>query len=380
MYILTRYVVWEAIKFFAAALILLTVLVTLPMGLKIQRELGLPPMVLVRTIPLLMPEMLGITIPVAMLFAVSSVFGRMNGSNEIVALKSAGISPMAVVWPVLVLAGFFSLATVWMHELAATWGRPGVKHLACESIEEIVYGVLQKTRSFSDDQFSIAVEGVEGHKLIHPRITIKGPPKITLTAAEAELYTDAINHALKIVCRKGEVEVGGQTRMTFPDKQTYSVPIPEPDLELNHRDYVAMSAIPERIASLRKMRDQDEIWRDREKTLGLPDDDLAAYNNRIAACDEAIFRLRAEPFRRWSNGFACLCFALVGTPVAMLRRHADVLTNFFMCFLPILAIYYPLLMFGDKVSTTGAPPVCFWICNVALAVPAVALLRWIIRH
>ena len=89
---------------------------------------------------------------------------------------------------------------------------------------------------------------------------------------------------------------------------------------------------------------------------------------------------RAEPYRRWSNGFACLGFALVGMPVAMLWRHADVLTNFFVCFLPILALYYPLLMLSDNLSTSGRPPICFWMANVVLVVPAVALLRWIIRH
>jgi len=72
----------------------------------------------------MLPEMLGITLPVAMLYAVSSAFGRMTGTNEIVALKSLGISPMVVVWPVLVLTGFLSLGTVWMYEIAATWCRP----------------------------------------------------------------------------------------------------------------------------------------------------------------------------------------------------------------------------------------------------------------
>ncbi len=96
--------------------------------------------------PFILPEMLGITIPVAMLFAVSIVFGRMTGANEMVALKSLGISPMAVVWPVLALAAFTSLGTVWMYEIAATWCRPSFRRLVCESIEEIAFSRLQKKR------------------------------------------------------------------------------------------------------------------------------------------------------------------------------------------------------------------------------------------
>ena len=40
MYILTRYVVWEVVKFFAAALVVLTMLFTLVMGVKVQRRAG----------------------------------------------------------------------------------------------------------------------------------------------------------------------------------------------------------------------------------------------------------------------------------------------------------------------------------------------------
>ncbi len=56
-------------------------------------------------------------------------------------------------------------------------------------------------------------------------------------------------------------------------------------------------------------------------------------------------------------------------PVAMLWRHADGLTNFFVCFLPILAVYYPLLMIGEDLSTSGTlPPISFWMGNVILAI------------
>ena len=65
----------------------------------------------------------------------------------------------------------------------------------------------------------------------------------------------------------------------------------------------------------------------------------------------------------------------------MLWRHADVLTNFFVCFLPILALYYPLLMLGEDLTTSGKlPPICFWMGNVVLFIPAVLLLRKIVRH
>jgi lipopolysaccharide export system permease protein len=68
-------------------------------------------------------------------------------------------------------------------------------------------------------------------------------------------------------------------------------------------------------------------------------------------------------------------------PAAMLLRHAEVLTNFFICFLPILAIYYPLLMLSQDLATSGKwPPIIFWMGNVILFGSAALLLRRIIRH
>ncbi|MBN1393910.1 MAG: LptF/LptG family permease [Pirellulales bacterium] len=396
MYILTRYVVWEVIKFFLAALAVLTLMTTIGMGVKEGLKAGFPPLVMLRTMPYMLPEMLGITIPAAMLYAVSSVFGRMTGANEIVALKSSGISPMAAVWPVLVFAAFLSLGTVWMYEIAATWCRPSVHEIGYESLEEVAYGMLQKKSSFDCEQLNIVVKRVENRRLIQPTIILKGKPgrpQITITAAEAELSTDWDAKMLRIICMQGEVDVEGQMRMSFLDTQEYSVPIVVAPIDPFHRDWVSLGSIPRLIEILDNSRAeakaelrQLENLRRANKALEAPgseqaDAEIEAKRNKIADYRYRILRLKAEPYRRWSNGFTCLCFALIGTPVAMLRRNADALTNFFVCFLPILAVYYPLLMFGEDLSTSGAlPPISFWTGNVVLSIPAVFLLRRIVRH
>jgi lipopolysaccharide export system permease protein len=381
MYILTRYAVWEVLKIFLAALVGLTLLVTFGMGFKVASDNGLPNIITLQLVPYMLPEMLGITLPVAMLYAVSSAFGRMTGTNEVVALKSLGISPMAVVWPVLVLTGFLSLGTVWMYEIAATWSRPSTARVICESVERIVYSVLQKNQSCDRGKFVIVVMRVEGHILVQPMITIRedGGSRITITATEGELKTDWEHRQLQFVCHNGEVDVEGQGRLLFQDERTYVVPLGAPPPDPFHRDWVAMSVIPERIAQLQdKLRViQQNI--DARKEMG--DQESSQESNQIAGIENQIYRLRTEPYRRWSNGFTCVCFALIGIPVAMLWRHADGLTNFFVCFLPILAIYYPLLMLGENLTTNGIlHPIFFWMGNVVLIVPGVLLLRWNIRH
>ena len=67
----------------------------------------------------------------------------MSSYNEIVAIKSLGISPMTVIWPTLVLATFVSFAGVWLNDLAVSWGTLGVERVLLESLEDVVYSQLR---------------------------------------------------------------------------------------------------------------------------------------------------------------------------------------------------------------------------------------------
>jgi lipopolysaccharide export system permease protein len=386
------------LKVFLAALVGLTLMVTLGMGFQEGLKRGFPPLVMMRIMPCMLPAMLGITIPVAMLYAVSSVFGRMTGTNEVVALKSLGINPMVLVWPVLVLGSFLSLGTVWMYEIAATQCKPAVERIAANSLEDIVYSMLQKNKSLEGNQFpfSITVKNIIGRKMIQPVIVLKGQagrPQTTLTAQEAELTTDRSNPAvpaLVLKYTKSHINVEGMGNITVSDDQTYRVPIVVPAPDRYHRDWIAMRDIPNAVDNL-----QDEIkkfqkelpvleqYAKANKIIGMLDPmaNVVRTRDQIEDLQSRVYRLKTDPYRRWSNGFTCLCFALIGMPVAMLWRHADGLTNFFVCFLPILALYYPLLMLGENLTTGGTlHPIFFWMGNVVLAVPAIMLLRWINRH
>ena len=150
--ILTRYILIEVVKVFLLGLFCLTLVVVIGLGVKEGLRQGLPPMVVLRTLPFVLPETLGITGPVTMLLAVCAVFGRVAGSNELVALKSAGISPLAIVWPVLVMAAGLSLLIVWIYDVTAVWGRPGAERVIIESMEDIAYSALRQRRSYNAPQ------------------------------------------------------------------------------------------------------------------------------------------------------------------------------------------------------------------------------------
>jgi lipopolysaccharide export system permease protein len=396
MYIFTRYVVTEILKIFFVTLTGITLLVTVAMGVKEGTSHGFPPLVILHMMPFLLPEMLVITIPVSLLLAVSIVYGRMTGSNEIVAMKSLGISPMDVIWPAIVLALLFSIGVLYLQEVAATVGRPSVARVATESIEEIAYGMLQKYKSCTLPEFSIVVVEVrmDDKMLVSPIITINAPgtnQKITIRAKMAKLETDHQAKTLKIKCWDSQIQYSGQGGLGISKRGMIEqiVPMIDPGRDEFHRDWVAMHEIPDKLAQLGKLvltteQQRAALLADNPAST-LPEDEkqqkLAQYDGMLKDEWWKIYRLRTEPYRRLSNGFTCLCFVLIGAPVAMLWRHADVLTNFFVCFLPILAIYYPLLMIGEDLTTSrGLTPILFWMGNVMLIVPGIFLLKWVVKH
>ena len=399
MYIFTRYVVAEILKIFFVTLTAITLLVTVGMGVKEGTSHGCPPSVILHLMPYMLPEMLVITIPVSLLLAVSIVYGRMTGSNEIVAMKSLGISPMDVIWPAIVLSLLFSIGVLYLQEIAATVGRPSVARVFTESIEEIALGMLQREKSCNLPEFSITVKEVrmEDKMLISPTIVINGrgsEQKITIRAAKAKLETNRQAKTVTFKCWDGSIDYQGQggIAISFPGMKEETVPISDsvdPGRDDFHRDWVAMHEIPDKLAQLRKM-----IWDTEQQRTALLAKNQSAppqeeeRQKTLAWIDAVskdlwwkIHRLQTEPYRRLSNGVTCLCFVLIGAPVAMLWRHADVLTNFFVCFLPILAIYYPLLMIGEDLTTArGFAPIIFWMGNVTLIVPGIYLLKWVVKH
>ncbi len=130
MRLFTRYVLREVGQIFLVTLFALTTFMLLVGAVQVAIAQGLGAKQIALALPYLLPQALMFAIPGTILFAVSMVYGRMSASNELVVLKALGISPMAIVWPSLALAVLLSLATVWLNDLAMSWGFHGVQQVA----------------------------------------------------------------------------------------------------------------------------------------------------------------------------------------------------------------------------------------------------------
>jgi lipopolysaccharide export system permease protein len=392
---ITRYVIFEFLKVFVVTLSAMSLMLVFGVvGLQAYKE-GLSMTSVLRMMPFALPIALLYAIPGTTLFAVCSVFGRMAAMNEVIAVKSLGISPMSLIWPICALACFLSLSVVWLNDVAVSWGRRGAERVILESLEQIAYGMLRTQRSYACKQFSIHVENVDGDKLIHPMMTWNGTadqPDMVISAEQAVLRVDPQKSQLRIFLTDSEVSLGESRQMFFPETQVINFPLwaaaHKVGDQIRPQD-TALRHIPREIDSQISKIDRLERSMAAEAAYqlltgdlrGLADEEWERRHIDLRGSRSRLCRLYTEPWRRWANGFSCLAFVMVGAPLSVRLRNSDVWTSFALCFVPVLVVYYPLLVYGVKFSKMGElPPYSVWLGNLVFAAVGIWLIRTVLRR
>lgn len=394
MGIYQRHVVVEVVKVFVVALVAATGLLLVVGVLRTAFEHGLGIAQALPLLPYVLPDAMRFAVPGALLLAVCNVYGRLSAGNELIALQALGVNVRRVVWPTLALTVLVSLGTVFLNDDAVCWGHERIEEQAIANVDDIIYGILRSERSFANDRISINVLAIDGRRMIAPLISLPSGgsmPACTISAAEAELWSDDAEGDLRIVCRNGEIStVGdGDARFSarFPDTFEQRIPLEA----ARHRGrstapaWIPLREIPGEIARRQAELAEhlDQLAARAASNLATGDfDELLSprwqVDQQLLANERSyLHRLRTERPRRWASGFSCLCFAMIGVPLAIRFRTSDFLTTFFLCFLPILIVYYPLLAFGIDAAKRGVlRPEIVWTGNLVVG----ACGAWLIHR
>jgi len=284
---------------------------------------------------------------------------------------------------------------VWLTDLAFSWGAVGAQKVVIQSVEEIAYGMLRTQRSYANQRFSIVVKDVQGRKLIRPIMHFqanKDMPTMRISAAEAELKADLPRGVMTLVLTDFEIEMAPNVHSFIPGRDIREFPLSffsAKDMREGNPTNLALRRISSEIPLQIQRIDELERSLAVQSALALVTGELgdlseATWKTRrkqLADARTRLFRLQTEPWRRWANGFSTLCFVLVGAPLAILLKRADVMTTFGLLFLPILGFYYPILMgCCDRAKAGAMPPYIIWVPNVLAAVIGVWLMKRVIRY
>jgi lipopolysaccharide export system permease protein len=336
-------------------------------------------------LPYILPDAVRYAIPASALLAATSVYGQFAANNELLALKSLGISPLRVLWPAVVLGGLLVPPTVWLADTADSWGYAGLQRTITDLAENILYRTLNRQHSFRTAGLEIAVKGVDDRRLLHPTLIIPGHsrrPTVTINAEAADLRADTERRRLMLRISNGKVWTRGNVSLEFVDTMVFSMRLEEASVKSFTPCY-AMRDLPSAI------RRQEQIVADLQSRLALDcvrrprDSDRAVSEppDTRAALRHAryrLFRLKCFRHRRWSQGVSCLTFILLGVSMALRLRTADWTKTFFLSFLPILIVFYPIEFM--LTTNTCFPHAAVWFAHAAPLAASAWLLRHVVSH
>ena len=359
--IINIYIFREMIPNFTTSLIVFTFLVLAGRILKLTEwmvnhgtDISQVLLIIVYTIP----YVLFFTLPMATLLASLIAFSRLNEDNEILALKSSGISPYQILPPVVT----FSIISYVLASFIAIYLFPVGNH----SMARLLFEIAQSNTSIGIKQ------GVFNDNI----------PNIVLYANHISAHDHTMEGVFifderdpsisnTIIARKGRI-------MSDPKKMSINLHLTDgssfmvsKDLDsskkLRFKSYdlrIELEDIMSKFPSLRKGRKEMSI------------SELRSYikENKKGTVrhNKAVIELQ----RKFSIPFACLLLGLIGLPLGLMRRAKGRSWGIALS-IAVFMVYYILLLVSDSLGETGKlnPIVAMWIPNMVLGA-ATFVLFW----
>ncbi len=392
MRLLQRYILGELLHVFTFVLSILTVLLVFVGVFREVSESGLGPLQALQILPYIIPSMLPYTIPATMLLSVCVVYGRMAGDQEITAAKAAGISVMALLAPSFFFGAVVSICSLLLTDQVIPWAESNILRVVTAAMEQMLLDKLGTEYQASMGSNTISVYEVIDKKLIRPTFRYvpgAGKKAVTASAQEAELLNfDLEKREVRLRFKGMQVDIPGQGRQKF-DLWEHTFPLSIGQSQPKER-HINVRDIQQKLTTLQTKHSllQQERAITAALALAIGDYsqlgglqfqgyDLQLYDNRYK-----FFRLRTELHSRFALACSCFFFVLVGSPFAVLQAKRQFLTNFFICFVPIVLVYYPVVFLGMNLSKTGTvdPVWAMWVGNALMAVAGLFVLRRVTLH
>ena len=110
--------------------------------------------------------------------------------------------------------------------------------------------------------------------------------------------------------------------------------------------------------------------------------EFLGYDSQISSDRVSTNKHRTELHNRFALSCSCFFFALVGGPFSIVQARRQFLTTFFLCFLPILLIYYPVVLLMMNLAKHGSvePGWAMWTGNLILLIAASWVIGKAVRY
>jgi LPS export ABC transporter permease LptF/LPS export ABC transporter permease LptG len=359
---LDRYLLSEILGPLALGLLVYTFI------LLVQRFFSLAEMIIRRGVPAAtvgqlllysLPNIIVLTLPMALLLGVLLGIGRLASDSELIALRASGTSVFRLVRPILLLSTLLAL----LNMALMLWALPAGNQAYSQKLIEIVtrtVGQKFEPRVFYSE--------FQGKTLWLFDVETDGTWRGVFLADSVPSERSSV-----FVARSGRIEVddaGERVVLRLDQAVEHSYDFSRPSvyeirkharLRLLLRDRFA-SEERSRLASKKSMRSLSF-----SEHLQIARDPTAAPEVRNSA--------RVEMHKRFSIPAACIVLGLLAVPLGFTNRRGGKSSGFALS-IGIVVVYHVFITQGEEAARVGSlpPALAMWLPNLLLGLCALALL------
>jgi lipopolysaccharide export system permease protein len=300
----------------------------------------------------LMPIILPLTVPMALLVGVLLGFGRLAGENEIIALRASGANLWLICWPVLTVA---LLVSVTLMSLNLDFF-PSLSRKSKDLLEDIQFDILSSLKPGEYDDYLPGItfsfdgrdeqnpENLKGlalnlrklpavDKLQNKDINDQDQKTVFITAQEGIIEKQVRQRNIALVLKNGQIYISdplAPTAMIITDFGKITQEFQPKFLKKIEERKQAPSDLSMR-ALIAKLREDAPP----------PEKKLKDWERPGAFV--------VEFFTRLSTPFACLAFTLFGIPLAIKVRPRGKAASYGFT-IAIVFFYYIVLKYGESLG------------------------------
>lgn len=359
----SRYIIREVIPPFLLSLFVFTFLLLLPPIRDRAEELigiGIAPGEIVRMLALLVPQSLGLTIPMAFLLGVLMALGRLSSDRETVAMQACGISFGRILAPLLLLATIVAGINCWIMVDLIPRSNLAFRELVFQVVANRAEGEV-KPRIFHADDFPNLVLYVQ-------EVLQTGGGWSNVFLADVE----DPNRPVIYVAERGQVMVDQERRtvdvaLTRGTRHHVDPARPEDYERHAFEDLLiqvdASATFP--AGGLQEGYAEMTIPQLRERASEMQADGLSPH--------WPIMYLH----QKFSIPVACFVFVLLGAAFGISNRKDGRLASFALG-IGVIFAYYVVMYTGEAMAMGQrvSPHLARWLPNIFLGVAGILLVGW----
>ena len=356
-----RYLVREIVPPALLALIGLTfVLMMPPILLNAERLIakGVSWTIILRVLLTLVPQALGVTIPMALLYGILLGLGRLSADREFVALQACGVSVFRVFRPIALLALIACAATAYNMIVAL----PD----ANQRFREITYNIVAsgaesdiKARVFFTNfpnrvVYIRDIQPETGWRDVFLADATDPEHTTVFVAKTGHLVLDRVKRTVELVLENGT-------------QHTTSRDQPE-EFTTDAFESTVIRVDPESIFPRTQI-----VKGDNEKTIAELRQTIAENTARQAPSNSQLYTIQ----QKFSLPAACLVLALIGVALGASNSKDGKLAAFALG-TGVVFVYYIILYSARAGAFAGRLPASFapWLVNIVLGAAGIALVIW----